>query len=293
MLPTTVLVNILGCLRRRDLDVLDLVDRAFAAVIATHENHLPRRSLSLTFFNEGGVSLVSYKDTMKHVQVVELPPYLSHSVITKMLFKSVGARSWTEEMYQALLQCRSHFAAGVLCDFRSLTVFPRDILDRSFTEMFTCSTLVFSHADYALDMAELRRNEGDELATLPCIANCANLQIAHYEEAFFDANGAFEWLLGTHAASADVKHLSIGEIREKYRDVFARALIVAIEQQFIHAITTASFTVELRRSVELSPGPYVGTTRKLENTVTNEQLEVVVAVDASKWKVTIERKPKA
>lgn len=101
MLPSTVLVSILRCLKRRDLDVLELVDRAFGAVIDAHENHLPRRSLALTFYNEGGVSIVSFKDAMKQVAVVELPEYLSHSIITKMLFKLLSARvhSLTEEMY--------------------------------------------------------------------------------------------------------------------------------------------------------------------------------------------------
>ncbi|KAH7704409.1 hypothetical protein AAVH_28407 [Aphelenchoides avenae] len=97
MLPATVLVSILDCLRRRDLEVLELVDRAFGAIVATHVKHLPRRSLSLMLFNEGGVSLISVRDSMKHVPVVEMPQYLPRSVITKMLFKS---RKWTEEMYQ-------------------------------------------------------------------------------------------------------------------------------------------------------------------------------------------------
>lgn len=97
MLPSTVLVNILVYLKRRDLDVFELVDRAFGAVIETHENHLPRRSLSLTFFNERGVSLDSFKDTMKYVSVVKMPQYLPHSVVTKMLFRS---HTWTEETYQ-------------------------------------------------------------------------------------------------------------------------------------------------------------------------------------------------
>ncbi|KAH7712968.1 hypothetical protein AAVH_19686 [Aphelenchoides avenae] len=252
MPPTTVLVSILGFLRRRDLDVLERVDRAFGAVVATHEKHLSRRSLSLMFFNEDGVSLISVRDAMKHVPAVEMPQYLPRSVITKMLFKS---RKWTEEMYQALIPCRAHLDADAAYDFQSLLYVP-NILRRALTELFMCNTL----------------------AALPCVANCSTLRIAYYEEVFFDANGALEWLLGTHAVAAGVKHLSIRDIDAKYLGAFLNAFITAIVQQFIQATTPASFTVELRFS----------------NTVTNEQLEVAVHVpDSFTKKVAIHRKSAA
>ncbi|KAH7712963.1 hypothetical protein AAVH_19681 [Aphelenchoides avenae] len=294
MLPSTVLVNILGCLKRRDLDVLELVDRAFGAIIAVHEKYLPRRSLSLTFFNARAVSLVSFNDPVKHVLVEQMHRYLPRSVITKMLFESVRARTWTEEMYQAFLSCRAHLTADAACDFRSLAVFPPDILGRAFTEVFMCKTMVFSNVDCYFDSPEFQRYKDEQnLAALPCIAHCTNLRIANYHEALFDANGALEWLLGTHAAAAGLKRLSIEQIAEKYWD-FPSAFIVAIEQQFIHATTPTSFTLELRCSIQYPPGPDVGTTRVLENTVTKEQLEVVVDTpSAFKWKVTMQRKPAA
>lgn len=71
---------------------------------------------------------------------------------------------------------------------------------------------------------------GDSLAALPCVANCSTLRIAYYEEVFFDANGALEWLLGTHAVAAGVKHLSIRDIDAKYLGAFLNAFITAIVQ---------------------------------------------------------------
>ncbi|KAH7726049.1 hypothetical protein AAVH_06492 [Aphelenchoides avenae] len=220
MLPSTVLVNILVYLKRRDLDVFELVDRAFGAVIETHENHLPRRSLSLTFFNERGVSLDSFKDTMKYVSVVKMPQYLPHSV---------------------------HF-------FRAALTSP--LMPRESSTCFPSSHRTFYR----------------------CVLH---------------AKGALERLLGTHAPAAGVKHLFIEDIDVEYSDAFCSTFIAALEQQFIHATTPASFTVELGCSVERQPGPAVET-RPFENPVTNEQLEVVVNTpNAFKRKVTIRRKPAA
>ncbi|KAH7691216.1 hypothetical protein AAVH_40272, partial [Aphelenchoides avenae] len=108
-----------------------------------------------------------------------------------------------------LLACRAHFAADVVCDFHSLSWFPPDMLHRALTEVFICRTLVFAEpACHAID--ELRRDRGDQdLAALPCFASCANLQIADYNDAFFDANGALDWLLGTHAVVAGLKRLTV------------------------------------------------------------------------------------
>lgn len=74
-----------------------------------------------------------------------------------------------------------------------------------------CRTLVFAeHTSAAL--TNLREHIGEQdLAALPCFANCANLQIAHFDAVFSDATGVLEWLLGTNAATAGAKHLSITE----------------------------------------------------------------------------------
>ncbi|KAH7672988.1 hypothetical protein AAVH_42533, partial [Aphelenchoides avenae] len=117
-----------------------------------------------------------------------------------------------------LLACRAHLDADAVCDFHSLLYVP-SILRRALTELFMCNTLLFREFEYSA--------LGDRLAALACIANCSTLRIAYYEEAFFDANGALEWLLGTHAVAAGVKHLYIGHIDAKYSDVFANAFIAA------------------------------------------------------------------
>ncbi|KAH7712960.1 hypothetical protein AAVH_19678 [Aphelenchoides avenae] len=142
-LPSTVLVDILSCLKRRDLDVLELGNQALGAVVDTHEKHLPRRSLSLTFFNEWDVSLVSFKDTTKQVPVVELPPYLPRSVITKMLFRST--HTVTMSTYKGLRTCREYFAEEAACFFPSTFRLQKGLLLEFYTTLLPCHTLIIPH----------------------------------------------------------------------------------------------------------------------------------------------------
>ncbi|KAH7712965.1 hypothetical protein AAVH_19683 [Aphelenchoides avenae] len=301
MLPTETLLDILASLNRRDFDVLELVNRALGSLIISQFNDAPRRLVSLMFFEEGRVMLISPSDGWRRVPVVELPEYLPRSVVTKMVFKApYDAKtmySFTEEMYQALLPCRAHFAADAMCDFHSLSWFPPSIFHKALDEVFVCSSLVFAEPA-AKVMQELRHvSDEQDLAALPCFASCTNLQIVHDTDVFSDANGALEWLLGTHGVASGGKHLSITNTCSG----FLVAFVDAIEQQFIHATTPASFNVELLCFVGHSPTPAVGTTRELENVDTNEQLKVVVDTDvrkpngepAFKTKVIIRRKPTA
>ncbi|KAH7662377.1 hypothetical protein AAVH_43662, partial [Aphelenchoides avenae] len=94
-----------------------------------------------------------------------------------------------------LLPCRAHYASDAVCIFCSLSGFGANMLHRALTEVFTCNTLVF----------------------------------AYYDERF-DANAALEWLLHTHGVDGGMKHLRIGNVHDKYSDVFPRVFIVAIEQ---------------------------------------------------------------
>ncbi|KAH7712962.1 hypothetical protein AAVH_19680 [Aphelenchoides avenae] len=199
----------------------------------------------------------------------------------------------------ALLPCRAHFAADAVCDLRSFSIFGPNIFHRALSELFMCNTLVFAFPDPGNDFHRYGVERG--LAALPCLADCAKLQIADYHRAFFDANGALEWLLGTHSATTSAKDLSIEEIDRYYWDDFPTAFIVAIEQQFIQATTPTSFNVDLLFFVGLGQRPDVGATRELENANTNEQLTIVVDTDVRKpngkpsykTKVAILRKPSA
>lgn len=97
MLPNDTLFDILADLRRRDLDALELVNRALGSLIPFVPD-APRRVLSLTFNKKGYVQLTCSSDAFRRVPVVELPPYLPRSVITKMIFTS--AHTITEGTYQ-------------------------------------------------------------------------------------------------------------------------------------------------------------------------------------------------
>ncbi|KAH7704407.1 hypothetical protein AAVH_28405 [Aphelenchoides avenae] len=298
MLPQETLFDILAHLSGRDFDVLELVNRALGSLIAAKFDDAPRRMISLMFYEEGLVMLISPSHGWRRVPVVQLPRYLPRSIVTKMVFKAPydtkAVHSFTEEMYQALLPCRAHFAADAVCDFHSLSWFPPDILRRALTEVFICSSLVFAEPT----KHELRRVRGEQdLSALPCFASCTNLQIVHDADVFSDANGALEWLVGARAVATDVKHLSISNTCSDFLD----AVVDAIEQQFIHATTPVSFNVELMCFVGRGPTPSVGRTRELVNVDTNEQLEVDVDKDvrkpngepAFKAKVIIRRMPTA
>ncbi|KAH7704404.1 hypothetical protein AAVH_28402 [Aphelenchoides avenae] len=268
-LPSTVLVNILGCLKRRDLDVLELVDRAFGALVDTHEKHLPRRALSLTFFNEGDASLISFKDTMVHVRVVEMQRYLAHSTITKMFFRPT--HTFTECTLQGLNAC--------------------------------CAYL----ADEGAFIYEGRRGHYSEdalphnTAALPWLANCASLQIDEYREEFFDADGALAWLLATHSTAVHrEKHLSLKRCLADVMN-FCRPLVVAIEKQFADATSPSTFKLELSFLIpEEDAGPF-GETRTVVNDSTHEKLLVEVQHVHHAWvqqvvrivevTITIQRQP--
>ncbi|KAH7712970.1 hypothetical protein AAVH_19688 [Aphelenchoides avenae] len=299
MLPQETLLDILAHLSGRDFDVLELVNRALGSLIAAKFDDVPRRVISLMFYEEH-VMLTCPWDGWRHVAVMDMPQYLPRSVIAKMVFKSTGS-TFTEEAYQALLPCRAHFAADVVCDFHSLSLFPLDILHRALTEVFICNKLIFAeHSSHT--MHDLCGYMGEQdLTALPCFASCANLQIAHYDDAFFDANGALEWLLGTHTVAAGVKHLYVGVMDKDSWNDFLRPFIAAVEQQFIQATTPASFNVELSFFVGHGHGPNFGRTRERKNTGTNERLTVDVDMDirhadgepVRTKKVTIQRKPTA
>ncbi|KAH7697662.1 hypothetical protein AAVH_35253 [Aphelenchoides avenae] len=251
MLPSTVLVNILGCLKRRDLDVLELVGHAFEAVIAAHEKHLPRRSLSLTFFNEGDVSLISFKDTMVHVRVVEMQRYLPRSVVTKMLFRPT--HTFTQCTLQGLISCSEHLAnEGVFIYEGRRDRFSQDALPHN-------------------------------AAALPWLANCASLQIDEYREEFFDADGALAWLLATHSNAVHrEKHLPLKRCLADVMN-FCRPLVVAIEKQFAEATSPSAFKLELSFLIpEEETGPF-GQTRTVVSDSTQEQLAVEVQQVHHSW----------
>lgn len=118
-----------------------------------------------------------------------------------------------------------------------------------------CSTLVFSHRFEPFEMLELHHDGGEQrpqMIALPCVANCRNLQVARYHETLFDAKGTLEWLLGTHAAAAGVKHLFIGEVGDSNWQVFLSAFIVAIEQVSIASIV---LTVRLELDAQYDSSP--------------------------------------
>ncbi|KAH7701989.1 hypothetical protein AAVH_30873 [Aphelenchoides avenae] len=216
------------------------------------------------FCGEGFAMLTCPSDGWRRVRVVELPQYLPRSVVRKMVFKSPyqdkNVHSFTEEMYQALLPCRAHFAVDAVCDFHSFS--HPDTIHKAFTEVFMCRTSTST--------------SGNTLT--------------------LTAHRVAAW----HACvSAGVKRLSIGEIHYLYWDTFLCPFIAAIEQQFIQATSPTSFNVDLLFFVGMNPAPNLGTTRELENIDTNEQLKVIVDADvrkpsgerAFKTKVTIQRKP--
>ncbi|KAH7712964.1 hypothetical protein AAVH_19682 [Aphelenchoides avenae] len=297
VLPQETLLDILANLNRHGFDVLKLVNRALRSLICANASNAPRRLISLMFHEDEHVMATCPSDGLRRVPVIELPQYLPWSVIRKMIFRC--GHTLTEEQYQALRPCRAHFAAEAVCEFRGLSMFPPNILYRALTEVFMCSTLVL--ANFSSFFHDRDYTDEQSMPTLPCFANCGSLQIDEYHSEFFDAGGALEWLLGTHATTAGVKHLSIGEIHALYWDDFLRTFIAAIEQQFIHATTPTSFSVDLLFFVGHSPAPDVGTTREHENTDMNERLTIVVDTGvrkpsgepALKTKVTIQRKPTA
>ncbi|KAH7712969.1 hypothetical protein AAVH_19687 [Aphelenchoides avenae] len=312
MLPQETLCDILANLCRRDFDVLELINRALVSLISAKFNDALRRVISLMFYEEGLVMATCPSDGWRRLPIVELPRYLPRSVITKVNIKSGSDHALNEEMYQgenqwvgkrecdqALRPCRAHFAADAVCEFRWLSVFPPEMFYRALTEVFIFNTVVLAKLDSFFD----HRHYTDEqsLPALPCLANCANLQLDEYHSEFFDANGALEWLLGTHAATDSVKHLSIGEIGIDSWNDFLRPFIAAIEQQFLQATSPTSFNVELILFVGHSPAPDLGMTRELKNTDTNERLKVNVDTNvrkpsgepALKTKVIIQRKPLA
>ncbi|KAH7701987.1 hypothetical protein AAVH_30871 [Aphelenchoides avenae] len=292
MLAQEILFDILSDLNRRDLDALELVNRALGSLITAKFDDAPWRVITVTFCEHGQVMLTCPSDGRRRVSASELPQYIPRSVIAKVVFR--WAHAFIERTYQALLPCRPHLAADAVCDFRSTYVFHPDILRRALTEVLTCSTFVFAeHSSSVMD--ELRLHMGvRQLAAFPCFANCANLQIAHFDDMFSGANGALKWLVGTHAVAAGVKRLSIKNTKSS----FLVAFVDGIEQQFIHATTPASFNVELMCVVRYGPAPAVGTTRELVNVNTNEKLRLRVDTKVrtpngwttSKTKVTIRRK---
>ncbi|KAH7712967.1 hypothetical protein AAVH_19685 [Aphelenchoides avenae] len=258
MLPSTVLLSILRCLSD-DLDVLELVDRAFGAVIVAHEKHLPRRSLSLTFFNEGDVSLISFKDTVVHVRVVDIHRYLPRSVITKLLFRPT--HTFTECTLQGLNACCAYLADEAVFIFSEgrQNHFSEDALPRNAAE-------------------------------LPWLANCASLQIDEYREQFFDAEGALAWLLATHSTAVHrEKHLSLKSCLADDDMNFCRPLVVAIEKQFAGATLPSAFKLELSFLIpETEAGPF-GETRESINVNTHEKLSVGQGVRVFEVKINIQR----
>lgn len=96
------------------------------------------------------------------------------------------------------------------------------MLYRALTEVFMCSTLIF--ANFHSFFYE------QSLTAFPCIANCASLHLDMYRREYFDADGALEWLLGSHGVDTVMKHLCIREMASENWVAFLVPFIVAIEQ---------------------------------------------------------------